>query len=90
MVIPWIVISIRTLPGRAISIENGISMLLDMLILPVIRTDWTALILSLPPRAARFFSISSSTVWAEAAAATRLESRRVDRSLRIDICPPKM
>src|SRR5258706_6650563 len=79
--------SIRELEGRALVIVNGAS-IGPIFIVPVMRIVCSALILSLPPIALRFFSSTSSAVWPKAETA-RKATATSDSIVFLDMNPPE-
>src|ERR1043165_3456085 len=71
--------STRMLFGRFLVMTSGAS-IGPIFILPVTFMVCTALILSMPPRALMFFSMSSSAVWAETDTASRAAAHRESAS----------
>jgi hypothetical protein len=69
--LPWTVNSMRMRLPRASSSTIGASMPGPIDMVPVMRSERTARILSSPPRAATFFAMTSSTVSARAAGTAR-------------------
>src|SRR5216683_8070591 len=73
-------ISVCIFKGRLSSTTNVPSMLRGKETRPVIRSDWTALIFWIPPRASSAFLTISSAVW-PAAAGGKNKSKVMERSL---------
>src|SRR5260370_26707959 len=73
-------ISVCIFKGRLSSTTNVPSMPRGKETRPVIRSDWTALIFWIPPRASSAFLTISSAVW-PAAAGGKNKSKVIERSL---------
>ena len=82
-VMPWIVNSVRVIFGRFCITMNGASMPCPITILPCSRMLFTALSLSMPPRAWTFLAMISSTLGsALAIEANKLRAAIPVRNLR--------